>query len=103
MHYTSATVRAADYLLRKHDPTYGVLAPEALEKLVDTRDREYKGPVTPEEHDRIYELLHTTNLSTYQLTKVVNRSQMTCWQIKTKRHKLYDPVRSERFRVSKAA
>jgi hypothetical protein len=102
MHYTTEAIKAADYLLRKHDPTYG-LPLESLEKLRITVDREYKGVVTPEEHDRIYELLHTTNLSTYQLTKVVNRSQMTCWQIKTKRHKLYDPVRSEAFRTRVAA
>lgn len=103
MHYTSETIKAADYLLRKHDPTYGVPSPEALKKLAVTKDREYAGPITPEEHDRIYELLHTTALSTYQITKVVGRSQMSCWQIKTKRHRLYDPVRSERFRTAKAA
>ena len=102
MHYTTETIRAADYLLRKHDPTYG-LPLEKLEKLRMTVDREYRGPLSVEEHDRIYELLCTTKLSTYQMPGIVGRSQMICWKIKAKRHKLYDPVRSEAFRTRVAA
>lgn len=91
------TMRNIEYLFRKYDH---LMAKSDMRVVFDkpTRGREYKSPMSAEEHDRIYRLVtEKPDFDTVWGPKL-GWSPHIIGHIRRKRHPRYDAIRSEAWR-----
>lgn len=99
MSYASDTINAYNYLFTKYDKVLREEIANCPAKLIRiTEDKPYKAAMTEEEHDRLYQLIHTTQKTNMAWCKETGWSPATISDIRKAKHPRYDPIRSEKWR-----
>lgn len=99
MSYASDTINTFNFLFQKYDKVLREEAARCPSKLIRiSEDRPYKAAMTEEEHDRIYQMIQSTQKTNLAWCKETGWSPAVISDIRKKQHPRYDPVRSEAWR-----
>jgi hypothetical protein len=96
MSYATDTINTFNYLFEKYDKVLKEEMARCPTKLIRiTEDKPYRKAMTNEEHDRLYQMIHSEYKSNNAWCKETGWSPAVISDIRKKKHPRYDPVRSE--------